>query len=99
MPVDLPLTIDGTLRIEADGDGAAFHCESCGCNLCSASENWKENVSARTMGPGDERLPPYVTLHEELRLVEYTCPDCDSMLDVSVERVDEPPIMDFEVTL
>jgi N-methylhydantoinase B len=66
-----------------------FRC-SCGHDLGPASENWKTKAAARGVAPA--ACGPHIRLHAELRLREFCCPACATLLELEVHAHDEQPL-------
>ena len=62
----------------------------CGCDLAAPGADWKAGALAREVEPAS--CGPHVRLHVELRLWEFCCRDCATLLEVEVCRTSEPPL-------
>src|SRR6202050_1959404 len=56
----------------------------CGADFGPATQDWKPLAQRRLRPP--QALSPYLTLHTELELREFTCTACGTLLEVEVAR-------------
>jgi N-methylhydantoinase B len=63
--------------------GKHFRC-LCGADFGPATQDWKPLAQRRLRPP--QALSPYLTLHTELELREFTCTACGTLLEVEVAR-------------
>jgi N-methylhydantoinase B len=73
--------------VVADGDRYAA-CEDCGLTLAPVDGQWKGRASVRerpvsAAGPGRDA-------RDDVRLREFACPDCGTLLDTEVAREGDP---------
>jgi N-methylhydantoinase B len=63
--------------------GRHFRC-LCGADFGPATQDWKPKAQRRLRPP--RALSPYLTLHAELELREFTCTACGTLLEIEVAR-------------
>lgn len=63
-----------------------FRC-ICGTDLGPATEDWKALACRRVVAP--QACGPHLTLHLELELREFVCPECGTLLEIEVARLDQ----------
>jgi N-methylhydantoinase B len=63
--------------------GKHFRC-LCGADFGPATQDWKPRAQRRLRPP--RTFSPYLTLHTELELREFTCSACGTLLEVEVAR-------------
>jgi N-methylhydantoinase B len=63
--------------------GKHFRC-LCGADLGPATQDWKPKAQRRLRPP--QTFSPYLTLHAELELREFSCTECGTLLEVEVAR-------------
>lgn len=56
----------------------------CGCDLGAIAGNWKDAAASRLLDPA--QAGDHLTLHAELELREFSCPECATLLEVEVAR-------------
>jgi N-methylhydantoinase B len=63
--------------------GKHFRC-LCGADFGPATQDWKPHAQRRLRPP--QAFSPYLTLHTELELREFSCTECGTLLEVEVAR-------------
>jgi len=63
--------------------GKHFRC-LCGADFGPATQDWKPRAQRRLRPP--RTFSPYLTLHTELELREFTCSACGTLLEIEVAR-------------
>jgi len=76
------------------GTNHRIRCSRCGREFCDLSENWKEHALRHKKESTEAGL---LTLHEDLAVFEYVCPNCGVLLDVEIARKNEPPLWDVQL--
>ncbi len=83
-----------SLVLARTASGLQVECE-CGHVFGPARENWKERAARRILETAD--LPPGMTVHTDLELVQYLCPACGRQHAVDVQERGGPPLQDFRL--
>ena len=80
--------------VERVNGQAWFRCD-CGCCIAPAGENWKDY--AKQSATPAESLGPRISLHAELEVRRYACPECGRLHDTEVKLIADPPLRDVEI--
>lgn len=88
------LPIGEYLELVSTDGRFAVRCR-CGCDLGDASTNWREQAARLQVGP--EAAGPRRSLHEDLEMIAFLCPDCGVQLTVDIKKKDEPLLSDAEL--
>ncbi|NYT68419.1 hydantoinase B/oxoprolinase family protein [Pusillimonas noertemannii] len=81
-----PISTHGTSR---------FSCR-CGCDLGPADRNWKDAAHGRAV-PAQE-AGKHITLHADLELRAFNCPECATLLELEVLRRGSTPLHNVALT-
>jgi N-methylhydantoinase B len=84
--------IGGAFTLSADDD---LHCARCGHHLGPAQGDFKRHAARRRVGPEDHGMR--MSLHADLELREWACPECAALLEAEVARHDAASLVSFEL--
>ncbi len=73
-----------------------FKC-SCGCDLGSATDNWKEHARTNVVAPAT--LGRHMRTHAELEIREHVCVDCGSLLETEIARTNEASLATISLAI
>jgi N-methylhydantoinase B len=82
------------LLITTTPAGRVVLCE-CGAGLGPANANWKLHAAGGLLAP--DELGPKITLHEELEIRAWACPDCGLLHSIEIARVTDPPLHEVQL--
>ena len=94
------------LRIDLDRE--AWECRRCGAVIGSARENYKEGLLVYDRDPRDIHKPlldptyyrfTFAPDPQWMRILEYYCPHCGTMVETEYTVPGHPPIHDMEVDI
>jgi acetone carboxylase gamma subunit len=75
---------------ESKTDSPVIFCSSCGTPLCYTSENLREYMSRSQPIPIDFLSPVNKFCADPIfSMIEYSCPDCGTLLSVDIVKKDE----------
>ena len=88
--------VGDSIAIHRGADGNQWACADCRSPLAPAEENYKYFAACRESNPHelDPELyaDPTEFCDDEIRLREFLCPGCGSLLSVEVAKVGDPPL-------
>ena len=95
------LQVGDSIAIYSGLTGEQWVCSDCRTPLAPAAENYKHFSALREGNPHqiDPELyaDPTLFCDDEIRLREFFCPDCGSLLSVEVAKVDDAPLRDVRL--